>query len=189
MQRDIESLITQYVNRYNSGENVDRTYRNSLQAAGNLNLQDVSREDIEQVMRPFLYSWGRMGRILGQSKFADWRENLAQAARRNASLLERYRATDLADAKLNTERPLIEHLYDSFRNAVGQVAATKSLHLLSPGFFPMWDTAIALSARKERGGGSVTVVAAQEFSKEDYCLLYTSPSPRDRQRSRMPSSA
>ena len=25
--------------------------------------------------------------------------------------------------------------------------------------------------------------------KNDYCLLYTSPSPRDRQKSRMPSSA
>ena len=30
----------------------------------------------------------------------------------------------------------------------------------------------------------------KEFEYEDYsCLLYTSPSPRDRQKSRMPSSA
>ena len=28
-----------------------------------------------------------------------------------------------------------------------------------------------------------------QVSKEDFCLLYTSPSPRDRTRSRMPSSA
>ena len=28
-----------------------------------------------------------------------------------------------------------------------------------------------------------------DFSALDYCLLYTSPSPRDRTRSRMPSSA
>ena len=27
------------------------------------------------------------------------------------------------------------------------------------------------------------------FGRFDYCLLYTSPSPRDRQKSRMPSSA
>ena len=31
---------------------------------------------------------------------------------------------------------------------------------------------------------------AVEYTEEDcYCLLYTSPSPRDRQKSRMPSSA
>ena len=28
-----------------------------------------------------------------------------------------------------------------------------------------------------------------DFAEEDDCLLYTSPSPRDRQKSRMPSSA
>ena len=34
-----------------------------------------------------------------------------------------------------------------------------------------------------------TVIRAQERSENLYCLLYTSPSPRDRTRSRMPSSA
>ena len=29
----------------------------------------------------------------------------------------------------------------------------------------------------------------RKFSQADICLLYTSPSPRDRQKSRMPSSA
>ena len=31
--------------------------------------------------------------------------------------------------------------------------------------------------------------AQVDFLKEQFCLLYTSPSPRDRQKSRMPSSA
>ena len=30
---------------------------------------------------------------------------------------------------------------------------------------------------------------SEEAAKVDTCLLYTSPSPRDRQKSRMPSSA
>ena len=30
---------------------------------------------------------------------------------------------------------------------------------------------------------------ASELNKEDICLLYTSPSPRDKRQSRMPSSA
>ena len=36
--------------------------------------------------------------------------------------------------------------------------------------------------------GTVGMVS-QAHGKNDYCLLYTSPSPRDRTRSRMPSSA
>ena len=37
----------------------------------------------------------------------------------------------------------------------------------------------------DNGNGTNTVA----FHAEDVCLLYTSPSPRDRQKSRMPSSA
>ena len=33
------------------------------------------------------------------------------------------------------------------------------------------------------------VVQLPEFGSQNICLLYTSPSPRDRQKSRMPSSA
>ena len=44
--------------------------------------------------------------------------------------------------------------------------------------------------RKERYGGEVKAVLAKIWEIFDYpCLLYTSPSPRDRTRSRMPSSA
>ena len=38
-------------------------------------------------------------------------------------------------------------------------------------------------------GDGGTVVAEQLIARIDTCLLYTSPSPRDRTRSRMPSSA
>ena len=46
------------------------------------------------------------------------------------------------------------------------------------------------SAGTIRGGHEFAISAANEFGiKEETCLLYTSPSPRDRTRSRMPSSA
>ena len=38
-------------------------------------------------------------------------------------------------------------------------------------------------------GHELTVDAAAESGGHNNCLLYTSPSPRDRTRSRMPSSA
>ena len=37
--------------------------------------------------------------------------------------------------------------------------------------------------------GLKSEIAEQQISAIDTCLLYTSPSPRDRQKSRMPSSA
>ena len=39
------------------------------------------------------------------------------------------------------------------------------------------------------GGGSVAIYVSQMYPHLKICLLYTSPSPRDRTRSRMPSSA
>ena len=39
------------------------------------------------------------------------------------------------------------------------------------------------------GTGTLMVVGVAVVGKSRDCLLYTSPSPRDRQKSRMPSSA
>src|SRR5664280_1102400 len=42
---------------------------------------------------------------------------------------------------------------------------------------------------KEYKSGQSTMLPVADIDKVYYCLLYTSPSPRDRTRSRMPSSA
>jgi hypothetical protein len=94
----LDTIIKEYVNRYNSGEGVEEVYRKSIQAARRLNLQKVSKEDIEQVAQPFLYEWGRMGRVLGRAEFVNWRESLANVVSRNASSLKRYARIDLTDA-------------------------------------------------------------------------------------------
>ena len=50
----------------------------------------------------------------------------------------------------------------------------------------------ALTIERYRGNGNTYVITDTYFkntSKSKDCLLYTSPSPRDRTRSRMPSSA
>src|SRR5665213_4329988 len=48
------------------------------------------------------------------------------------------------------------------------------------------DCMVVIPARNEAG---VVAGAVKSFSPDTVCLLYTSPSPRDRQKSRMPSSA
>jgi hypothetical protein len=165
----VDAIVREYVRRYDSKAAEDVYYITSVQATSGLNLRNLSEEDIERIVQPFLYKWGRMGRVLGQSTFTNWKVKLAEAVSRNASLLQRYATADLADVDLSPEKPHIERLYGSFRGATSQVAATKCLHLFCPGFFPMWDTMVAWTARKERREKRRDIVAAQEFSPEDYC--------------------
>ena len=42
---------------------------------------------------------------------------------------------------------------------------------------------------KEGSLDKIIILATKESKNDETCLLYTSPSPRDRQKSRMPSSA
>ena len=61
-------------------------------------------------------------------------------------------------------------------------------------FIPISDEQIAMiektEERKNRFSGESYMLTPAEAIKHDrICLLYTSPSPRDRQKSRMPSSA
>ena len=48
---------------------------------------------------------------------------------------------------------------------------------------------VRLIGREFVGGGYVTVLVRGETGAVNACLLYTSPSPRDKRQSRMPSSA
>ena len=42
---------------------------------------------------------------------------------------------------------------------------------------------------RRRGGGAKRLYRKIDFKRNKFCLLYTSPSPRDQRGSRMPSSA
>ena len=64
----------------------------------------------------------------------------------------------------------IEFTTDDNNTPIGLVARQRFAGLLQGGFLLPQDT-------------------AHTGSRDKYCLLYTSPSPRDRQKSRMPSSA
>jgi hypothetical protein len=47
--------------------------------------------------------------------------------------------------------PIVESLFNSFEQVLGPVGAAKSLHLLAPKYFPLWDRAIAKAYRCELG--------------------------------------
>jgi hypothetical protein len=50
-----------------------------------------------------------------------------------------------------SDLPIVESLFNGFEEVLGPVGAAKSLHLLAPKFFPLWDRAIAKAYRCELG--------------------------------------
>lgn len=165
----VDVVISEYVRSYNSGEgDPEKIYRESIQTLSDLDLQKISDGDLNKIVKRFLYRWGKMGRILGQVKFRNWETKLAQVISGNAFLLRRYAIKELTEANLALEKQHIKKLYGAFKKIVGQVAATKCLHILCPKFFPMWDTNIAHASRKERAKKELNDYSGEVFSNEDY---------------------
>jgi hypothetical protein len=78
--------------------------------------------------------------------FADI-EALLQADLGNALLFRPREITSVSEVDLS----IIENLFDSFERVLGPVGAAKSLHLLVPKFFPLWDREIAKAYKCELG--------------------------------------
>ena len=70
--------------------------------------------------------------------------------------------------------------------AVALVITAMNIHHLPTMFAGMFASAFGLT---EAGAGALGAAIKNGIQRGLYCLLYTSPSPRDRQKSRMPSSA
>ena len=54
---------------------------------------------------------------------------------------------------------------------------------------PLYDRVVVRRKEEEETSAGGIVLPGSAKEKPNHCLLYTSPSPRDRTRSRMPSSA
>lgn len=57
-------------------------------------------------------------------------------------LLVAFRARSI-DSFCDEDEATVRRLFESFETVLGPVGAAKSLHLLAPRFFPLWDRAIA----------------------------------------------
>ncbi|NQT74323.1 MAG: hypothetical protein HQ553_16395 [Chloroflexi bacterium] len=158
-------IVVEYVNRLNQQSSSSSMYRTSIEKAGHFCLISVTKNEIKSVIEPYLYEWGRMGRVLGRVKYINWREDLMVGIISNSQLLEDYRKKTLSETELSFCKPNIETLYTSFSQSLGPIGAAKVLHLICPAFFPLWDTKIAVAARKERSTSDRSIV---DFSADDY---------------------
>ena len=99
--------------------------------------------------------------------------------RENPLWVERYRPQTIADTILPT------HLKTVFQQFVDQ----KNIpNLILSGSAGVGKTTVAKAMCEELGCDYIVINGSMNGGI-DTCLLYTSPSPRDRQKSRMPSSA
>ena len=60
----------------------------------------------------------------------------------NLAAIEKYRERSIARFE-SSEQEDLRTLFSRFKSVLGAVGAAKCLHLLAPGFFPLWDNAIA----------------------------------------------
>lgn len=145
-----ESMIEEYVKRFERNFGDDAPYRQGLEYMNGLSLQTITPEDVASVVEPFLFAFGRMGRVLGRREYEGWQTKVANAIGANYQRLGYLRTIDVEEADLAQYEPDVKNCYEAFKEAVGPVAAAKTLHLICPDFFPLWDTAIAQSAVQER---------------------------------------
>jgi len=45
------------------------------------------------------------------------------------------------DSLVESDKPIVSDIFREFENVLGAVGASKTLHLLAPNFFPLWDNA------------------------------------------------
>jgi len=104
-----------------------------------------------------------MGRVLGQDSYNGWEKRVEELIATESAELEELRRANFTQAKIEKFEEKIKRLYQAFVEILGPIAAVKTMHLICPNFFPLWDNAIATAFRNERGL-SCKLVA---FSAED----------------------
>lgn len=141
---------------------------------------DLSKaQNLEETFNDFLIVWGNMRRVLDagarsqEKEFNDWESKVVEKVKAYSHKLEELRTKDLLGEDLNEHQGTIIELYNALlqdddapfkgKKKKSPIAAVKTLHLICPGFFPLWDNPIAAGVRAEQGKKK-----KKRFSAEDY---------------------
>ena len=159
-----EDVIKYSVQRIEQLHGHETTYSNLVDKMSRIVLKNISEQDVQEIIEYYLYTWGNMGRVLGQFQYFMWQDKIAQLIKQNSAMLENFRLLQLQNVQLNDNYQQITELYDSFKLNVGNIAAVKIMHIICPNFFPLWDNAIANGLRVEY----YTNGTYEAFSGQDY---------------------
>lgn len=146
---DADAMIKAIVDKHEAVYKGDSLYKNSIARVAAIDLSKVNESDVRNIVQRFLYEWGRMGRVLGQGKYFGWQGEVAEIIRTNSEILKKYQQRAIENGNLHNCREEIIRLYEAFQSKTGSIASAKILNLICPGFFPLWDNAIADAVRSE----------------------------------------
>jgi len=151
-------LIREYVDQFELKYAGSSIYTECLEDMARLNLGQITEEEIREVVQPFLYRWGRMGRVLNRDEFKGWQGCLAIQIRAIHEKLKGFEAMQLQAVSLIHSSPDTVRCYEYLEEAVqSPIAVAKVLHLICPDFFPLWDNRIreaVIAELADRSGGS-----------------------------------
>lgn len=100
---------------------------------------------LSEALAVLLQTWNRaFYQYRGGFKKADFAA-LESLLERSRKLMETFAHRAIDGLAEDRDEDAIETLFDDFERVLGPVGAAKSLHLLAPAFFPIWDRAIAQS--------------------------------------------
>ncbi|OGO01937.1 MAG: hypothetical protein A2Y72_02460 [Chloroflexi bacterium RBG_13_53_26] len=173
-----EQLIREYVDRFEQKHAGPSIYAECLEDMGHLDLGQITEEEIRTVIQPFLYRWGRMGRVLNQDEFKGWQSRLAMQIRAIHEKLSGLEAMQLQTVSLIHSSPDTIRCYESLEEAVkSPIAVVKVLHLICPDFFPLWDNRIreaVIAELADRSEDSYSVFAYYCFMQaiQDFVTKY-----------------
>lgn len=165
----IDKAITEYVKRSQDEYPDHSIYREYLGKMEKTPLAQLNEIQVGMIIKPFLYEWGKMGRVLGQEEFIGWERNIAEQVRSNFEKFEKFRTMHLVNTNLTDFKQDIIKEYESFKIIVGRVAATKVFHIICPNFFPLWDNAIKEAIKVEL----IRTISKgiEDFIEKDFDLL------------------
>jgi len=123
-------------------------------------LQKVREDPLEldesiarRIIRPFLASWGRMGRNIEREDF-DWCR-LVEAIGNQKENLGKLKKETLLGIQFDKVANVISKIYDGIRvKHLGPTGTSKILHLLNPEVFVMWDDDIRKKISKRPFSGN-----------------------------------
>jgi len=168
--KEAEQLIKEYVRRNNKEYKENLTYKDCVEDMSKIDLQSITEQDVDQVMKRFLIEWGRMQRVLGEERAPQWENKAANQIRANSQKLNDFKMKDLSNVELSNFESDIKDFFESFKKALGGtwVGAAKVLHLICPNFFPPWDNNIIRAISEEIKRKYEIKLKVEKSSGEDY---------------------
>jgi hypothetical protein len=138
----------------------DCIYSGCVEEVRKIRLNQLDEQTETRIFRPFLLTWGAMGRVLGYSGV----NTVCKKLHDLDSRIEPLRQKDLISENLVEIKRSIIELFDEIRQTefksaegnsgtVGPTATSKALHLVCPNLFIMWDVKIRNEYGKIKGNG------------------------------------